>query len=212
VDSSQALQVLVAVATLGTAVGCDRSSAAGVGEAGWTTEDRTLQRLREEVATRAEAQTDRERLAAAATAPPSAAKQALPLPGQPRTALGPLQLEVVALAASQVVEGEKVSLATGDRFLRIQLLVKNGGRQPAEADLTQAVLVGSGQRTWGIARDVQRLAGTKLLQSELAPGESRDFVLFFEVPQAALAGGLRLWAAGAGARAGGNEDGVISLE
>jgi hypothetical protein len=176
-------------------------------------EDRTLQKLRAEEAKRQAQAEQVDHLAMAAVTPPAETRRTLPVPKQPRLEVGPLRMEVVALTTSQVVEGSKVSLATEDRFLRIQLAVKNAGKAPAAADLSRAALVGAGQRTWAIARDVQRLAGTVTLQAGLAPGESRDFVMFFEVPEAALAGGLSLKVGGSGAAgAGRNGDGVISLD
>ncbi|HVE81743.1 MAG TPA: DUF4352 domain-containing protein [Myxococcales bacterium] len=191
---------VVAVLAPALLVACDRPSPSA--------DDRTLARLKEEAARQDPAAA--ERLAQVAVAEPAATRRTLPVPKQPRLAAGPLQMEVVALTASQVVEGQKVSLATEDRFLRVQLAVKNAGAAAATADLSRAALVGAGQRTWAVARDVQRLAGTAALVSGLAPGESRDFVMFFEVPEAALAGGLKL--AVSGAEAGRNGDGVISLD
>jgi hypothetical protein len=188
-------------------VACDRGSAPA------PPEDRTLQRLKEEVAAQQEQTTQAERLANVAVTPPEQTRKTLPMPKQPRVVVGTLQMEVVALTTSQVVEGAKISLATEDRFLRVQLQVMNAGKAAVVADVGRASLVGGGQRTWGIARDVQRVAGTVPLQATLAPGESRDFVMFFEVPEAALGGGLALKVDGAGAAgASRNGDGVISLD
>jgi len=181
---------------------CDRS--------GGGPDDRTVKRLQIEAAAQQEQATKAERLANVAVTPPERLRKALPQPKQPRLVMGPLQLEVAALTVSQVVEGQKVSLATEDRFLRVQVAVKNASKADALADLTQAALVGGDQRTWAIARDVQRLAGTAELQQRLGPGESRDFVMFFEVPEAALAGGL-VWKVGQ-TGVGRNGDGVISLD
>jgi len=170
-------------------------------------------KLRQEEARRQAQAEQVDRLAMAAVTPPAETRRTLPMPKQPKVAVGPLQMEVVALTTSQVVEGQKVSLATEDRFLRVQLAVKNAGKAEAAVDLGGVVLVGGGQRTWAVARDVQRLAGTVTLQAGLAPGESRDFVMFFEVPEAALAGGLSLKVGGSGAAGvGRNGDGVISLD
>ena len=197
--------VLVAVAVAALA-GCDRAG----GAPGAPGEDRTLQRLQQEAIRQQEQVTRVERLANAAVTPQAETRKALPAPKQPRAVMGPLQLEVVALTVSHVVEGQRVSVATEDRFLRVQVAVKNAGKAAATADFAQAALVGVDQRTWGIARDAQRLAGTPALRSALAPGESRDFVMFFEVPEAALGGELVLSVSGAGA--GRNGDGVISLD
>lgn len=186
------------MAALAAVAGCDRPPPA---------DERTLQRLAEEAA-RQRQRAETERLAEVAVTPPAQTRKTLPVPKQPRLVAGPLQMEVVALTLSQVVEGEKVSLGTEDRFLRVQLEVRNLSSREASADLSQAVLVGAGKRTWGIARDVQRLAGTRALRSGLAPGESRDFVMFFEVPEAALSSGLSLSVP----EAGRNGDGVISLD
>ena len=198
--------VLIAVAAL---AGCDRAGGAA-GAPGAPDEDRTLQRLQQEAIRQQEQVTRVERLANAAVTPQAETRKALPAPKQPRAVMGPLQLEVVALTVSHVVEGQRVSVATEDRFLRVQVAVKNAGKAAATADFAQAALVGVDQRTWGIARDAQRLAGTPALRSALAPGESRDFVMFFEVPEAALGGELVLSVSGAGA--GRNGDGVISLD
>lgn len=193
------------LAVLSALAGCDTNHAPA--------EDRTLQKLRQEEEKRQARAEQIDRLAMAAVTPPAQTRRTLPQPKQPRVEVGPLQMEVVALTTSQVVEGSKVSLATEDRFLRVQLAVKNTGKAAAAADLSGVSLVGAGQRTWGIARDVQRLAGTVTLQAGLAPGESRDFVMFFEVPEAALAGGLSLKVGGSGAAGvGRNGDGVISLD
>ena len=191
----------VVVALVALLAGCDADRPPA--------EDHTLLKLRQEEARR-QAQVEQvDRLATAAVRPPAETRRTLPMPKQPRLAVGPLQMEVVALTTSQVVEGQKVSLATEDRFLRVQLAVKNTGKAAAAADLSRVALVGAQQRTWAIARDVQRLAGSAALQAGLAPGESRDFVMFFEVPEAALAGGLSLRVAAGTSR---NEDGVISLD
>jgi len=196
---------LVTVAVLSVVAGCDADRP--------PPEDRTLMKLRQEEARRQAQAEQVDRLATAAVTPPAETRRTLPMPKQPKVVVGPLQLEVVALTTSQVVEGQKVSLATEDRFLRVQVAVKNAGKAAAAADLSGVVLVGGGQRTWAIARDVQRLAGTATLQAGLAPGESRDFVMFFEVPEAALAGGLSLKVGGSGAAGvGRNGDGVISLD
>lgn len=193
------------VVVLSALAGCDTNHAPA--------EDRTLQKLRQEEEKRQARAEQVDRLAMAAVTPPAETRRTLPMPKQPKVEVGPLRMEVVALTTSQVVEGSKVSLATEDRFLRVQLAVKNAGKAAAAADLSGVSLVGAGQKTWGIARDVQRLAGTVTLQAGLAPGESRDFVMFFEVPEAALAGGLSLKVGGAGAAGvSRNEDGVISLD
>lgn len=198
---------MAVVVALLVVVACDRGGAPA------PVEDRTLQKLKEEAAAQQEQATQAERLANVAVTPPEQTRKTLPMPKQPRVAVGPLQMEVVALTTSQVVEGPKVSLATEDRFLRVQLQVTNSGKAAAVADLGRVALVGGEQRTWGIARDVQRVAGTVTLQAKLAPGESRDFVMFFEVPEAALGGGLVLKVDGAGAAgASRNGDGVISLD
>jgi hypothetical protein len=195
----------VVVAVLPALAGCDADRAPA--------EDHTLLKLRQEEARRQAQAEQVDRLATAAVRPPAETRRTLPVPKQPRLEVGPLQMEVVALTTSQVVEGQKVSLATEDRFLRVQLAVKNTGKVAAAADVSGVRLVGAQQRTWGIARDVQRLAGSAALQAGLAPGESRDFVMFFEVPEAALAGGLSLKVGGAGAAGTSrNEDGVISLD
>jgi hypothetical protein len=196
-----------ALALVVALLGCERGGNAPVPE------DRTLEKLRAEAAAKQEQAAAMERLANAAVTPPEKTRKALPQPKQPKVTVGPLEMEVVALTTSQVVEGQKVSLATEDRFLRVQVAVKNAGKAPATADLSQVALVGAEQRTWAIARDVQRLAGTVTLSAGLAPGESRDFVMFFEVPEAALAGGLSLKMGGSGAAGvGRNGDGVISLD
>jgi hypothetical protein len=191
---------------------CDRSPPPGPSPE----EERTLQRLKEEVA-RDRREDPHAKLAQAALAPPSQTRQTHPPPKQPKATLGGLTLEIVALTSSQVVEGARVSVATENRFLRVHLKVHNVGKRTATVDLEQIHLMGEGTEEamiWGLARDVQRLAGTRALLAELPGGASRDFVLFFEVPDEALRGGLRLKAAGmAGAeRPGGNEDAVISLD
>jgi hypothetical protein len=159
-------------------------------------EARTLQRLKEELAQQQPPEEDpNANLVKAALTPPAETRQTHPIPKQPRASLGGVTLEVVALTSSHMVEGAKMSIATEDRFLRVQLAVKNAGKRAAAVDLGRAALVGEGERTWGLARDVQRLAGTRELAAELAGGESRDFVLFFEVPDDAFGGGDALRAA-----------------
>jgi hypothetical protein len=104
-------------------------------------------------------------------------------------------LKVVKLSTAAHVGSGRVQLVTDESFLLVTLLAQNVGKQPAEVDPTTAQLVlPSGARA-APAPDAQRLVGTVPGVRTLQPGGEEvreEWVLAFEVPEAALAPGLAL--------------------
>lgn len=126
-------------------------------------------------------------LAGAATAPE--APRTLPLPGQLDVEVDKVRYRLTGLEASGQVGAGKLKLTTTDAFLRVSLRARADGA--AEADLGAASLKHQ-DRTFPLARDVQRLAGTKELRFAVPGGDGADLDLFFEVPKDALGKGLLL--------------------
>ncbi|MEN9799972.1 MAG: hypothetical protein RL653_3669, partial [Pseudomonadota bacterium] len=124
------------------------------------------------------------------------APKTLPLPPDNPTAwAGTVALKVVKLSTAAHVGSGRVQLVTDESFLLVTLLAQNVGKQPAEVDPTTAQLVlPSGARA-APAPDAQRLVGTVPGVRTLQPGGEEvreEWVLAFEVPEAALAPGLAL--------------------
>ncbi|PZR11383.1 MAG: hypothetical protein DI536_17285 [Archangium gephyra] len=103
--------------------------------------------------------------------------------------LGDVAFELVEVQRSQTVSGKKVSLSTADRFLRVSL--DANAEKDTQLDLTAAQLV-NGDKTAGIARDVQRLGKGSPLSLELKTHALTRVVLFFEAPDEMIGKGLKL--------------------
>ena len=117
----------------------------------------------------------------------------LPITGAPDFMVGRAACRVSALEASHHVAGEKMSLTTDDYFFKVTLTaqVLDGG----SLDLSQAKLV-AGTVEYPIAKDAQRLAGSRELNRTLKPDEKIEAVLYFEAPMSAAVPGLKLIVAG----------------
>ena len=127
-------------------------------------------------------------LAKAAVEPPTPVKS-LKLPEKVEFKSGQLAVKLNGAETSQSIANGKVRLSTNEQFLRIEL--KLTADAAANIDLSSA-LARAGDETFPIAKDVQRLVGTKNLTRPVAAGESFETVLMFELPDAALAKGVTL--------------------
>ncbi len=181
-------------------------------EPGPPIEDHTVQKLREELEREKTAKGEGDRLAdlAVGAHPAGDADAALPVPANAKAKVGPFDVAVTSLHAKHRVSGGgKVSLTSEDWFVRVELEAANaeGGRQ--NLDLAFARLRAEGQDPLPIARDAQRVEGTRELAFELGSKEKKSAVLYFEVPQAALGKGMKLELPAAVA---GNQDVLIPLD
>lgn len=141
--------------------------------------------------------------------PADRAGQQVALPAENATVrLGPWAVKLLTMSASHTESGGKLTLSTEDLFLRAQLVTQNMGSKPAKLDLAFARVVDSKGGEHPLARDVQRLAGTKELSVELPAGERREFILYFEVPGEGPGKG---WSLTLPAAAGGEQDVSIPL-
>lgn len=103
--------------------------------------------------------------------------------------VGEVTLTPKRLETAQIVAGPKVKLSTAERF--VKLVVTISTTKDTSFDLAKATLV-KGAETFELARDVQRVGQGSPLASTISAGVSQDLVLFFEVPPASLAEGLKL--------------------
>jgi hypothetical protein len=204
---SGALGLLLAVAV----IGCKQEEAP-VPDPG-PTGDRTLEQLRKEVdREQAEKNDPNQRLAELATGagPEDALEGERPLPPDAKAQVGPFAVAVTKLEASHRAAGSgKLSLTSEDWFLRVTVEATNTDRKAQNADLSFVELAGAASEPLALARDAQRVAGTRELSFELAPGEKKEAVLYFEVPREAFGKGLALRMAPAVA---GNPELLIPLE
>lgn len=206
--SSPRLVLLVAAALLWG--GCTKEEAAP--EAPPAGEDRTLQKLRQEVdrvnqggrpaqgpgATRGDPNAN---LAGLAAGLDESAEQVLPLPSPNDTVhVDTVAVKLTGLKSSHSVKGSgKVGLTTEDLFFRVQLVTQNVGAAPATLDMDGAKVVDAQGQEYPLARDAQVVAGTRPLRRTWAAEERTDVALFFELPPAALReGGLHLVLQGSG--------------
>lgn len=204
---------LAPVALLAAALlwgGCTKEEAApGATQGG---EDRTLQKLRQEVdrvnqggrpaqgpgSTRGDPNAN---LAGLAAGLDESAEQTLALPERNDTAhVDTVAVKLTGLTSSHSVKGSgKVGLTTEELFLRVQLVTQNVGPAPVTLDLDGAKVVDGQGQQYGLARDAQVVAGTRPLRRTWAPEERTDVVLLFELPPAALReGDLHLVMQGSG--------------
>lgn len=103
--------------------------------------------------------------------------------------LGSTSLSLVEVQRSQTVGGEKVSLSTADRFLRVTL--EATAKKAVTLDLSGATLE-NGEKSAAVARDVQRVGRGSPLSMELSAGSTRKVVLFFEAPDEMIGKGLKI--------------------
>lgn len=72
----------------------------------------------------------------------------------------------------------KISLTTGERFLKITL----GERRRKRSSSISRRRVINGDQEFGIARDVQLAAKGSPLITRFSPGKAQKLTLYFEVP------------------------------
>ncbi len=204
--ASAAVTLLTAALFLG---GCKEESVPEYPGAG---DDRTLQKLRQEVdrvnqggrpsqgpeATRGDPNANLAGLAAGLNVPTERTWE-LPAPNE-AVRVDALSVKLAGLESSHSVKGSgKVSVTSEDLFFRVQLLTHNLGSTPTTLDLDDAKLVGAGGQSHAVARDAQAVAGTRPLRRTWAPDERTDVVLLFELPPEALRDeGLHLLLQGSG--------------
>lgn len=121
------------------------------------------------------------------------APKTLAMVGAPDFSCGKGSCRVSSVETSHSVAGDKLSLTSDDFFFRVVLSVQVEGGGPL--DLSSARLV-SGTEEFPIAKDAQRLAGTRELARTFKPGEKVEVTLYFEAPRAAIAPGLKLLVVG----------------
>jgi hypothetical protein len=156
--------------------------------------DRTLQKLKAEQERLAKAGApkqvtpkDEDPLSAAIAAPIKS--ESLGIPAGVEADLGPVTLTLIEVQQSQTAGSGKVSLTTGDRFLRVTLDAK--ARDTVELDLSGALLV-KDEQEFHLARDVQRAAKGSSLITRVSPGGSEKLTLYFEVPPEVISKGLKI--------------------
>lgn len=156
--------------------------------------DRTLQKLKAEQERLAKAGApkqvtakDEDPLTAAIAAPIKS--ESLGIPSGVEADLGPVTLTLLEVQQSQTAGSGKVSLTTGERFLRVTLDAK--ASDTVELDLTRAFLMKDDQE-FHLARDVQRAARGSPLIARVSPGGSEKLTLYFEVPPEVIGKGLKI--------------------
>lgn len=111
--------------------------------------------------------------------------------------LGPLALALVEVQQSQQVGGDRVSVSTLDRFVRVTL--EATAAKALTLDLSTARLEREGQ-TVPIARDAQRAGRGSALSAEFQTGSKKTLVLYFEAPPEMVGKGLKFVLASGGSR------------
>jgi hypothetical protein len=185
--------LLCAAALLG---GCKKEEPATTGE------DRTLEKLRQEV--------DRVNQGGAPSAPPDdsdpnarlaglAAGQAqeqartYTLPSKEAVKADTLALQPTGLESLHSLRGSgKVSLTTDELFVLVKLDAENVGEKPVHVALSTARLVDAGGKEYPLASDAQTVGGTRKVDRTWEQEQRDSLVLVFEVPPAAIAPGLSL--------------------
>lgn len=153
--------------------------------------DRLLQRMKAEQERLAKAGPPRLRepdpLAAIVASP--SRPESLGIPSGVAADLGPLSLSLAGVEQSQTVGGDRVSLATTDRFLKVTL--EATAKKELELDLSGATLA-FGERSVPLARDAQRAARGSPLVTKFGAGEHQRLILYFEAPAEMIRKGLKI--------------------
>lgn len=155
--------------------------------------DRLLQKLKTEQERLAKAGPPRlkepepDPLAAIVTAP--SRPENLGIPAGVAADLGPVSLSLTEVQQSQTVGGDRVSLSTTDRFLKVTLDATSA--KAVDLDLSGATLAFEG-RSVPLARDAQRAAKGSDLVTSFSPGGHRTLVLYFEAPDEMIRKGLKI--------------------
>lgn len=103
--------------------------------------------------------------------------------------LGPVSLSLVEVQQSQTVGGDRISLATTDKFLKVTLEATS--KKELELDLSGATLM-NGDRTVQLARDAQRAGKGAALVTSFGAGQRRTLILYFEAPDEMIGKGLKI--------------------
>lgn len=163
--------------------------------------DRTLQKLIAEQQRQAQAppprpkQPEPDPLAEVAAAP--SRPETLGIPKGVSADLGPVTLSLVEVQQMQHVGGSRVSLATTDRFLRVEL--EATAARDFELDLTSATLE-NGEAKVNLARDAQRAGRGSPLSTHLAAGSTTRVVVYFEAPPEMISRGVKIILTSPGSR------------
>jgi hypothetical protein len=120
--------------------------------------------------------------------------KALKLPQQLTFQVGKAVYRLASVETSHSASNGKTTLTTNDCFVKVTLLAQVVGGGPV--DLGAAKLVAGGKE-FQIAKDAQRLAGSRDLAPVLREDDLTQAVLFFEAPLSAIGPGLRLLVTGA---------------
>ncbi|KFA93539.1 hypothetical protein [Archangium violaceum] len=166
------------------------------------TEDRTLERLRQEVdrvnqggaPTAAPDETDpNSRLAGLAAGQDQERPRTYALPSKGKVKVDTLTLRPTGLESLHSLRGTgKVALTTDELFLRVTLDAENVGPRSVYVPFSTARVVDAGGNEYPLARDAQTLAGTRTLDHTWESAQSESMDLLFEVPPAAIGPGMSL--------------------
>ena len=135
--------------------------------------------------------TEKKRLADRISTPD--APKALKIPGATQLSCGIGVCRVSLVETSHTVSVGKTSLTSEDSFIKVVVAIE--AADAGTLDLSGAKLV-SGTDEFQIAPDAQKLAGTRQLSRHFTHPERFEAILFFEVPDAVVAAGLKLYVAG----------------
>ncbi|HEY0093519.1 MAG TPA: DUF4352 domain-containing protein [Archangium sp.] len=184
--------LLCAAALLG---GCKKEEPA-------PTEDRTLDKLRQEVdrvnqggaPSASPEETDpNARLAGLAAGQAQEKPRTYTLPSKETVKVDTLALQPTGLESLHSLRGSgKLSLTTDELFLRVKLDAENAGQKSVHVPFSTARLVDAGGKEYPLAQDAQTLAGTRKLDRTWESEQRDSMDLIFEVPPAAIAPGLSL--------------------
>lgn len=115
--------------------------------------------------------------------------ESLGIPRGVASEFGPIHLELKEVKQSQTIGNGKIALSTADRFVVVRL------RATSTAEVTidfAGATLESDERTFPIARDVQRLAGGQSTVVNFLPLATQDVVLAFELPDSSIHKGLKI--------------------
>lgn len=105
------------------------------------------------------------------------------------TQVGTVGVHVDGAQTMRSVAGPRTSVATGDRFVKVDLTLT--ATEGTHFEVALAVLAQGAER-FAIARDAQHLGAPGPLAFDLVAGEPRRVSLYFEAPLEALGPGLKL--------------------
>ena len=184
--------LLCAAALLG---GCKKEEPA-------TGEDRTLEKLRQEVdrvnqggaPSASPDETDpNARLAGLAAGQAKEQARTYTLPSKETVKVDTLALQPTGMESQHSLRGSgKVSLTTNELFLLVKFDAVNAGEKPVHVPFSTARLVDAGGKEYPVAHDAQTVGGTRKLDRTWELEQREAMTLVFEVPPAAIAPGLSL--------------------